>query len=58
MDINDLTIVLAHYNQTVGASAAGSLSAVPEPGASCCLAAGVAGLLAAWRRVAHPERMR
>ena len=30
MDINDLTIVLAHYNQTVGSSA-GPLAAVPEP---------------------------
>ena len=33
VDINDLTIVLAHYGDTFASSAAGSLSAVPEPGA-------------------------
>ena len=58
VDINDLTIVLAQLQPNALASAAGSLSAVPEPGALVLLAAGVAGLLAAWRRVAHPERMR
>ena len=30
VDINDLTIVLAHYGNTVGSSAAG-MAAVPEP---------------------------
>ena len=41
VDINDLTIVLANYNQTLGASgvgssAAGVISAVPEPCAWPC----------------------
>ena len=42
MDINDLTIVLAHYGQSVGSSA-GPVAAVPEPGA-LLLTAGLASL--------------
>ena len=38
VDINDLTIVLANYNKSVGASA-GGLAAVPEPSALLLLAA-------------------
>ena len=33
MDINDLTIVLASYDQRIALSAAGNLAAVPEPNA-------------------------
>ena len=56
VDINDLTIVLANYNQTLGASgvgssAAGVISAVPEPFALALLAAGLAGLLACAAKV-------
>ena len=46
VDINDLTIVLAHYGQSFGSSAAGDVSAVPEPGALALLATGLVGLLA------------
>jgi hypothetical protein len=50
VDINDLTIVLANYNQSLGSSA-GGIRAVPEPSALATLAAGLLGLLAyAWRR--------
>ena len=50
VDINDLTIVLAHYNETAGSSA-GPIAAVPEPSVLLLLAAGLAGLLAhAWRK--------
>ena len=50
VDINDLTIVLSNYGQSVG-WAAGGISAVPEPGTLALLAAGLAGLLAcAWRK--------
>ncbi len=56
VDINDLTIVLANYNQSI-ASAAGNLSAVPEPGTLLLLAAGLGGLLAAgWKRVGPARR--
>ena len=34
VDINDLTIVLAHFGQSTGSSA-GNVSAVPEPALSC-----------------------
>ncbi len=44
VDINDLTIVLSHYNQSTG-SAAGNLSAVPEPGALALVAAALAGFV-------------
>ena len=46
VDVNDLTIVLAHFGQTLGTAGGASFSAVPEPGAVLLLAAGVAGLLA------------
>ena len=56
VNINDLTIVLANYNQSI-ASAAGNLSAVPEPGTLLLLAAGLGGLLAAgWKRVGPARR--
>ena len=48
-DINDLTIVLAHYNQSVGSSA-GGMAAVPEPSAIAIAAAALLGLLACCRR--------
>jgi hypothetical protein len=50
VDINDLTIVLAHYGQGLGSSAAGNVSAVPEPSALLLAAAGLLGLLARARR--------
>ena len=50
VDINDLTIVLANYGSKAGASGAGSLAAVPEPGVLALLAAGVATLLAVVRK--------
>jgi hypothetical protein len=50
VDINDLTIVLTHYNLSIGASA-GGIAAVPEPGALTLVAVGLVGLLACvWRR--------
>ena len=45
VDINDLTIVLAHYGDTIGSSAAG-MAAVPEPSTLLLAAGGLAGLLA------------
>ena len=36
MDVNDLTIVLAHFGQSVGSSAGGNVSAVPEPARWLC----------------------
>ena len=46
VDINDLTIVLAHYNQSVGSSATG-VAAVPEPSTIAIIsAAALLGLLA------------
>ena len=56
VDINDLTIVLAHYGQSVGASAAG-VAAVPEPASWAMLAAALSA--AAWavaRRRNQPKR--
>jgi hypothetical protein len=51
VDINDLTIVLAHYGTSLGSSAAGSMSAAPEPGTLALLAAAFAAVLAAgWRK--------
>ena len=51
VDINDLTIVLANYGQTAGASAAGNLSAAPEPSTLLLTAAGLLALVAcAWRK--------
>ena len=44
-DINDLTIVLANYNETLGSSGAG-MAAVPEPGAMALVVIGLAGALA------------
>jgi hypothetical protein len=49
VDINDLTIVLAHYNQSAGASGAG-MAAVPEPSTVAIAAAALLGLLACCRR--------
>jgi hypothetical protein len=45
VDINDLTIVLAHYGNTIGSSPAG-MAAVPEPSSLLLLGAGVLGQLA------------
>ena len=51
VDINDLTIVLAHYNQSIGASAGGYLSAVPEPSSLVLVGLGLFALLlrSTWR---------
>ena len=50
VDINDLTIVLAHYGQTLGSSAA-AMAAVPEPSAIAIAAIALLGLLTcAWRQ--------
>ena len=49
VDINDLTIVLAHYGQSIGASAAAT-AAVPEPSCLALLGIATAGLLACARR--------
>ena len=46
VDINDLTVVLAHYGQTAGASGPAVPSAVPEPSALLLAAAALAGCLA------------
>ncbi len=45
VDINDLTIVLAHFGQAVASGPVIGLGAVPEPGALLLLAAGLTGLL-------------
>ena len=45
VDINDLTIVLAHYGQNLGSSA-GAMAAVPEPSAIAIIVAALLGLLA------------
>jgi hypothetical protein len=50
--INDLTIVLAHYNQSIGSAAGGGLATVPEPSMLLLTAAGLLGLLA----IARPRR--
>ena len=47
VDINDLTIVLANYNQTFGSSADG-IASVPEPSSLILFGIGVIGLLV-WR---------
>ena len=53
VDINDLTIVLSHYNQSLGASAAG-MTAVPEPSGVGLFGIGAISLMAyAWRRLAQ-----
>ncbi len=50
VDINDLTIVLANYNTSVGSSA-GGMAAVPEPSTIAILVASAACLLPfVWRR--------
>jgi uncharacterized protein (DUF2141 family) len=49
VDINDLTIVLANYGQSVGSSAAGTVSAVPAPSAVLLTAAGLLDLVACAR---------
>ena len=52
VDINDLTIVLAHFGKSTGASAVPGLSAVPEPGTlgPAALGAVLLGLLACMPR--------
>jgi hypothetical protein len=51
VDVNDLTILLSHFGDTAIPTAAGNLSAAPEPGTLLLLAAGIGGLLAcAWRK--------
>ena len=54
VDVNDLTIVLAHYNDSVSASG-GGLAATPEPGTLLLVAACITSLImyAGWRRKAH-----
>ena len=49
VDINDLTIVLAHYNQTAGSS----LAAVPEPSSVALLAGAACLVVFACRRRAQ-----
>jgi hypothetical protein len=50
VDINDLTIVLANYGQRPDSSAAGGLSAVPEPATIVLLAALLPAMAWAMRR--------
>ena len=45
VDVNDLTIVLAHFGQAVASGPVIGLGAVPEPGVLLLLAAGLTGLL-------------
>jgi hypothetical protein len=50
VDINDLTIVLAHYGQSTGSPSAG-VAPVPEPATLLLAAAGLVGLLVCtWRK--------
>ena len=57
VDVNDLTIVLANFGQTLGASA-GRMAAVPEPSSLMLIGLGIAALVAGVRRsawcVLHP----
>ena len=49
MDINDLTVVLANYGQTAGASA-GGMAAVPEPSTFVLIGVGAISLFGFVRR--------
>ena len=49
VDINDLTIVLSHYNQTAGTRRR-SFSVVPEPGSLLLLVLAALGVSALARR--------
>ena len=50
MDINDLTIVLAHYNDSAGSSA-GAMAAVPEPTIAALALSALAALVTLRKRL-------